>query len=337
MKCFETHITSADIAEICKVLETGNLGFGENVPKFENRFKSFSQKKFNIATNSASASAFMIFSYLRETYGACDVFTTSLGFTSPAWAAKHFGHNLIFVDVDENLQFDIQDYKDKRGVRCERYSDCFVKPVVMPVLYGGVSNIEGFNEFFDQSGYKEIVVVDSAHCVTPTIRSDYLFFSFHPYKPICTSDGGMISTDNSDANDYFRSYRNFGRKQAGSSYDITQEGFKFYMNNLNATIGLTQLERYEENLEIRKSNYMKMQLSHQYDLLPHDANSSFYFATALTDQADRVIMNQGLARHYPMLHKMTYYNDNRTLPRLESLHHKILNLPLYAPIPKGEF
>ena len=310
-----------------EVLESGNLGFGENVLKFENKFKSFSNKDFNIATNSASASAFMIFAYLKEIYGRCDVFTTSLGFTSPAWAAKHFGHNLIFVDVDENLQFDIQDYRDKRGVRCERYSDGFVKPVVMPVLYGGVSTIEGFDSFFSDSGYKEIIVVDSAHCVTPTIKSDYTFFSFHPYKPICTSDGGMIATDDEKANQYFRSYRNFGRKTKDSSYEINQEGFKFYMNNLNATIGLTQLDKYYERLAERKANYET--LSKQHKLLPHDKNSSFYFATTLTDDADAVIIKGAAPRHYPMLHKMEYYNTNRSLPLLESLHNKILNLPLY--------
>ena len=332
MKMFETTLTTEDIGKITEVLKSGDLGFGENVSKFENRFESFSRKKFNIATNSASASAFMIFSYLKEAYGSCDVFTTSLGFTSPTWAAKHFGHNLIFVDVDKNLQFDIQDYKDKRGIRCERYSDCFVKPVVMPVLYGGVSNIEGFDDFFDNSGYKEIIVVDSAHCVTPTIKSDYTFFSFHPYKPICTSDGGMIATDDEKGNQYFRTYRNFGRENAGPSYEINQEGFKFYMNNLNATIGLTQLDRYYENLAVRKSNYTE--LSKQYDLLPHDDNSSFYFATALTDKANHVIMREGLAKHYPMLHKMKYYNNNRSLPRLESLHDKILNLPLHRRLNK---
>ena len=55
----------------------------------------------------------------------------------------------------------------------------------------------------------EIVVIDSAHCATPNINSDYTFFSFHPYKPICSSDGGMISTDDLESKNYFKNYRKF--------------------------------------------------------------------------------------------------------------------------------
>jgi len=333
MKMFETRICKEDLGKINEVLLSGNIGFGENVSLFENKFASFSNKKFNIATNSASASAFMIFSYLKEKYGVCDVYTTSLGFTSPAWAAKHFGHNLIFVDVDDNLQFSIKDYKKQRQLRRDKLRDVFWESnprVVMPVLYGGVSNIEGFDAFYKEKCDDEIVVVDSAHCVTPTIKSDFIFFSFHPYKPICTSDGGMISTDDPGADEYFRSYRNFGRQQGEGSYDIVQEGFKFYMNNLNATMGLVQLDRYEDSLKIRQENYFKMLDKFEGCLLPHNKKSSFYFATALTIKANDVILNNRLARHYPMLHKTSYFSNGQILPNLELVHSSILNLPLHT-------
>ena len=106
MKLFETKIDRDDILnKIVPVLEDGELGFGPNVIEVEEIFKTFSKKEYNIAVNSASAAAYMIFAYLKEKYGACDVYTSSIGFTSPAWAAKHFGHKLIWVEVDENLLF----------------------------------------------------------------------------------------------------------------------------------------------------------------------------------------------------------------------------------------
>jgi len=315
MKLFNTQLSHEDINKIDKVLRSGNLGFGPNVDIFEEKYSLFSGKNFNISTNSASAAAFMIFHYLLESYGQCDVYTTSLGFTSPAWAAKHFGHNLIFVDVQDDLQFSSEHY---RQIRKESKN----KIVVMPVLYGGVSTISNFNLVGD-----EIVVVDSAHCATPTIKSDFVFFSFHTYKPICTSDGGMISTDIEEADAYFKSYRNFGRKAYGLTYDIVQHGFKFYMNNLNATIGLTQLEHYSRFLQERRSNYEK--LKEKYNLLEHDENSSYYFATTLTDDADSIIQDLKISRHYPMLHKTSFYESKQILPKLELLHSKILNLPLY--------
>ena len=84
MKLYKNKINELDISKINDVLRTGDIGFGSNVQIFENSYKSFSKKRYNIATNSASAASFMIFSYLRDQYGTCDVYTTSLGFTSPA-------------------------------------------------------------------------------------------------------------------------------------------------------------------------------------------------------------------------------------------------------------
>ena len=115
MKIFHTNKwTGTDIETIGEVIRRGDLGFGPNVTVFEEKYSLFSKKKFNTSTNSASAAAFMIFHYLLENYGQCDVYTTSLGFTSPAWAAKHFGHNLIFVDVQDDLQFSSEHYRQIR-------------------------------------------------------------------------------------------------------------------------------------------------------------------------------------------------------------------------------
>ena len=331
MKLFETRINKEDADIVSSVLQSGDLGFGPNVRLFEDAFKSFSKCDFNISTNSASASAFMIFAYLREKYGRCDVFTTSLGFTSPAWTAKHFGHNLIWVDVDSNLLFDVEDYRKKRKMACERYTDHGIRPVLMPVLYGGVSYIPGLDSI-KEDNYREIIVLDAAHCVTPTQKADFTFYSFHPYKPVAASDGGMISTNDAKAVTYFEKYRNFGRHNlSGGGYTVDMEGFKFYMNNLNATIALTQLKRYHENKEARKKVHEHLAtLNLPGTLLEHDENSSYYFSTLICEPEHVVDLYKKYptSKHYPMLHKMPYYY-NSTLNNLESLHPLILNLPLH--------
>lgn len=310
MKVFKSSFTNSEIDSLIPILENADLGFGSNVPLFEKKFFSYSNKKYNISTNSASASAFLIFAYLKKIYGSCDVYTPSLAFTSPAWAAQHFGHNIIWVDINDNLLFDCKDYLKKRRSGTK---------VVMPILYGGVSCINNWDLIGD-----EIVVVDSAHCATPTIKSDFTFFSFHPYKPICSSDGGMISTNNEEASEWFHAYKNFGRKNIDSSYDIVQDGFKFYMNNLNASIALISLDKYNKNLEVRKKNYFKLD-----NVLPHDDNSSYYFATRLTNDANKFNKEKKLSRHYPLLHQTKYFNSGESLLNTEKLYNKIINLPLY--------
>ena len=328
MKVYESRFTNEELGEVHEVLLEGALGFGENVPKLEEAFEPFSRKKYNVATNSASASAFMIFAFLKEKYGTCDVYTTSLGFVSPAWAAKHHGHNVIFVDVNNELLFDTKDYMERRGPSGN-------KIVLMPVLYGGVSNIKDWHPLGD-----EIIVVDSAHCVTPDIKCDFSFFSFHPYKPICSSDGGMISTDDAHADEYFRLYRNFGRVSVDAGYDIhAAGGFKFYMNNLNATLALISMKRHNGNLSIRKGNFQHIKQNISLtSVLNHDILSSYYFGTAFSDSADKVMEKLGIARHYPMLHKMTYFKDEYqgTLENLENLFGTIVNIPIHQNLSEEE-
>jgi perosamine synthetase len=317
MRVFESSFTKDELEPLIEVIQNGEIGFGPNVSILENEFEQYSNCKYNVATNSASASAFMIFAYLKYKYGVCDVYTTSLGFVSPAWAAKHFGHNLIFVEINNELLFDCEDYKKIR-------KNTENKKVLMPILYGGVSKIDGWDIFGD-----EIVVTDSAHCTTPTIPSDFYFFSFHPYKAICTSDGGMISTNIEEASNYFKSYRNFGRANINNTYDINQDGFKFYMNNLNATLGLISLKKQDKLRDTRRQNYLKFS-----NVLPHDNNSSYYFATRLCINADELIEKYGLSRHYPLLHKTEYFQTKikTRLPRTCYYHREIINLPLHKEI-----
>lgn len=328
MKVFESVFSESDILEISPIIKKGELGFGENVSLFENQFKTFSQQEYNIAVNSASAAAYMIFDYLKIEFGPCDVYMPTLGFASPAWAAKRHGHNLFFVDVDQALLFDSDSYfkirKENEGKG--------KKTVVMPILYGGVSSIPNLRLNGD-----EIVVVDSAHCVTPTIDSDFTFFSFHPYKPICSSDGGLISTDKKNASTFFKSYRNFGRLNKDDTYDITQDGFKFYMNNLNATIALQSLKKYNNLLEDRKSNFNKIKnrsrnlsdFLFDSEVLSHDRLSSYYFATAISNQASKIKKYYPTQTHYPLLHKTQYFKSRQALQNSENLFNKIVNIPLY--------
>jgi dTDP-4-amino-4,6-dideoxygalactose transaminase len=322
MKVLRHSLSSQAIVNITDVIKSLELGFGPNVSLFEQTFKDFSKKEHNVAVNSASAAAFMIFAYLRESFGECDVYTPSLGFTSPVWAAKHFGHEVIFVDVNDDLLFDCDDYLKKSELPKWRYSTGRRK-IIMPVLYGGVSTIPNWKLRGD-----EIVVIDAAHCPTPTLYGDFVFFSFHPTKPICSSDGGMISTDHDSAAEYFRNYRNFGRVNNLNGYDIVQEGFKFYMNNLNATIALESLKDYYKNLEIRRNNFILIKNNFNGRFTEHDVNSSYYFASLVTEEANKINTKYELTVHYPLLHLAMYYNKQK-LVNTEKLHSKIVNLPLY--------
>ena len=334
MKSFEPTITKQDIQKVTELLESGNIGFGSNVKVFEDKFSKHSDKKYNIGLNSASAAAYCLFAYLYDKHGSCDVYTPSLGFTSVSWAAEKNGHRVIFVDVDDNLLFDFDSYKELKQDPYIKKGDGN-KTILMPVLYGGVSNVPNFNEQVTD----EIVVVDSAHCIQPTIESDYIFFSFHPIKPLTMSCGGLLGTDDEEANDYICSYRNFGRENVGDTYDIVNPGFNFYMNNLNATLGLSQLDTCFENIKKRKYNLEYLQKSITLDIgyfTEHDEKSSYYLGTLILNERGSEDLRHKLIKkgcsasfHYPYLHLSQYYNSNISLGNLEDLDDRIINLPIH--------
>lgn len=326
MKIFDTKISAESLNDILNVIQTGELGFGANVIKFEELFSKYSNKLYNVATNSCSAAAYIVFAYLKQEYGCCDIYTPSIGFTAMVWAAKHHGHNIIFVDIDENMLMDLKHY-----VKIRESKSSSNKNVIMPILYGGISTIPNQNVFTGD----EFIILDAAHTPTPAMHCDVSLFSFHPYKPIAASDGGMISTDILELNSFARSYRNFGRVHNGIDYQIVSDGFKFYMNNLNATIALTQLSNYQENLNQRKIVWDKIQsINWEGYLVPHDTHSSYYVGTLIASDdktAKKYREKYCEQRLYPPLHLQPYYfnDESETLMYTEDLYSRLVNLPLY--------
>ena len=328
MKLYETNISPYYAkGEIASVIESGNMGFGPNVTKFETMFAPYSYKKHNVAVNSCSAAAFIVFAYLKEKYGVCDVYTPTIGFTSMTQAAKYHGHNVVLIGVNADMIMDFDLYQMRRTIGSDN------KAVLMPVLYGGVSTLN-MDKFLKGD---EFIIMDSAHCAKPRAKSDVALFSFHPYKPIAASDGGMISTDIEEIDIFARKYRNFGREDFNGGYSIASEGFKFYMNNLNATIALTQLETYEEKRAVRIKAYEKISsMNFEGYLARHDEDSSYYVATFIADTVEYAeLMREKYceARLYPPMHLQPYYKgcDKGVMSTTEELYDLLVNLPLYKP------
>ena len=337
INCFEPSIGTSEEKLVLNCLRSGQIGFGAAVREFEQEYASYSKKKFNIGLNSASSAAYILYQMLYERCGPCRVYTTSLGFASPVWAAIKNGHEVVFIDVDENILFDIEDFK-KKFIRDEKTS------VAMPILYGGVSDIPGLYEAAKLLGC--LVATDSAHCAIPRIKSDYIFFSFHPVKPICMSSGGMLSTNIKGHAEYFYKCRNFGRTPKGDSYDLDQSGFNFYMNSLNASLGLAQLETFEMNIQKRKRNFehLRGSLSGMGRFVEHDESSSFYLATLVlpparsSEEMRGFLRGSGIvaSRHYPPMHTTEYYKTSTSLENTEALESRIINLPIHQGLSKKD-
>ena len=338
IQCFRPRFHGDELENLSKCLDSGVLASGPMVKEFEAKWKAISGKKFNVGFNSGSSAAAAIFAFLKEKYGSCEVYAPALSFSSPIWGAKQCGHEVRYVDVSTT------NFCTSRKLINEMmasHAKSGRKRVVFPLLYGGISSID-----LQKPSEDTTVVLDSAHCVNPAIKSDYIFFSFHPVKPVAMANGGMVSTDDEDASRYLLRFKNFGRSFTDVSYDVVQPGFNFYMNDLNAAIGLAQLDYYEENIERRK-NITKLYDDaidqKKYEVVHHtdpEGRSSYYLYTIIArelKQVDRLIQYlraKGIETliHYPLIHKLTHFKIERqpVLENSERVEGRFLNIPCHA-------
>lgn len=114
--------------------------------------------------------------------------------------------------------------------------------------------------------YGLMVIEDAAEAIGQTYRGkacgsfgDMSILSFYPNKHITTGEGGMILTDNSDFAEKSAEYRNLSFQQE-KRFVHNQISYNFRMTNIQAAIGLAQLEKLSETVKIKRSNGRKYNL-----------------------------------------------------------------------------
>jgi dTDP-4-amino-4,6-dideoxygalactose transaminase len=255
-------------------------GFNSKVKTLEEDYYGLSGRKYNVAVNSATSAADILFSYLYSEYGPLKITCPTLSFCSPVMMALRNGHHIKFVDVNIHLN---QAY----------YGD-----FNMPVLYGGSA-----------LSIQHSDVVDSAHNpVYVHASADYIFTSFFPTKPLKCFTGGMLSSYNEV--EYFARYRNFGRAD-----EVVQAGNKYYMDGFNASIVLDNMKTYDSGVQLRKRNLeLYSDLVEFGSIVKHDPFSSYYLGSLVLDkpvaQQLRNLFFVDSKLHYPLLHKQTFFKDN---------------------------
>jgi len=236
-----------------------------------------------------------------------------------------------WADVTGDLLLSYQYYR--------KHMSGYLPKVVMPTLYGGVSQAE-----FGWQDNDEIVVLDAAHSMKVNTQADFVFHSFHSQKPIRTPDGGMICTNDDSAATYMRRYRNMGRNPGGQH---DQNGFKFCINQFSAELALENLERetWKHDIVFRRANYELLRSIVQCRTVEHDEDSTYNLFTVILPSfgpkakssgyiADKLLcVDIETAYHYFPLNKMPKNLGNDVeLLNVNYLQHLILNLPIHEEL-----
>lgn len=232
------------IPRLEEVLYSGYIAQGEAVDLFEKEFGEFIGNRNCLSVNSGS-SALHIALIMAEVGAGDEVITTPITAEPTNTVISQTGANIVWGDIDPNT-----------GNLCPEDVERKITPrtkAIMVVDYAGIPvNIKRFKEIEEK--YNIPIIQDSAHALGAKFNGKklgnhfkYTTFSFQAIKHLTTVDGGMVCFRDINELEKAKLIRWFGIQKGINRLenDIKIQGFKYHMNNVNATIGLVQLENIE--------------------------------------------------------------------------------------------
>jgi perosamine synthetase len=231
---------------------------GPFVKEFEMKFSNYVDRKFGVATSSGSAALDIAIKALNIKKGD-EVIMPTFTIVSPAFSLIRQGAIPVLVDSDPlTWNMDIEQIESKITSK--------TKAIIIVHIYGLPVDIDPLIEIARKYNLK--IIEDAAEMHGQTYKNrkcgsfgDVSIFSFYPNKHITTGEGGMIVTNSKELTDKARKLRNLSFNPNGRRFIHNDIGWNYRMTNLQASIGIGQLERME--LIIKR----KREIGRKYSLL----------------------------------------------------------------------
>lgn len=229
-----------------EVLDSGSLAQGRMVERFEALVAEMAGTRHAVAVSNGTISLIAALQALGIQPGD-ELVTSPFTFVASVNAALHVGAKVRFADIDPGT-FTIDP---------ARLSDAITDRtrVVMPVhLYGQMADLSAIS---DVIGDRDIHVLEDAAqahgAATPTHRAGSMLgsFSFYATKNVNTGEGGAVTTNDDALADRLRLLRNQGMR---ARYQYEMIGYNYRMTDLQAALGVPQMERLDAINTKRQSN-----------------------------------------------------------------------------------
>lgn len=230
-----------------EIIYSGYISEGENVYEFEQKMSMIFKNKYCLAVNSGTSALHLALLLIGIKEGD-EVISTALTAEPTNVVISICGADVVFADVDINTGLISPESIISRISEKTK--------AIMIVHYAGmVCDMEKINEI--SLKYNIPVVEDAAHALFSKYNnnyignnSDYTCFSFQAIKHITTGDGGLLCLKNEDEYNRAKKLRWFGLSKTISRLEnnIIEPGYKYNMNNIDACIGLVQLNYLHDNV-----------------------------------------------------------------------------------------
>ena len=318
---------------------------GEYVGRFERDFASLCEVEHAISL--ANGTVALHLALLLFGIGPGDeVIVPSLTFVATANAVRYVGAEPVFVDLDpQTWTLDINKTEQKITSRTR---------AVIPVhLYGHPVDMDPLSEVANEHGLHIIEDAAEAHGAKYKDRvvgglGDVGCFSFYGNKTITTGEGGMLTTNDDQLAEKARFLKDHGMDKE-RHYWHTEVGYNYRMTNLQAAVGLAQVERFDRifarKRELAVMYHEKLIDCPGIELQPeaHWAKSSFWMNSIILtedyplsrDAMRESLLEQGIDTRpfFIPLHQLPPYLDsNPDFPISDRLSERGLNIPSYPTL-----
>ena len=361
-------ITGNESIYIDEVLKSGWLTTASKALKFEQLFAQHVGAKYACAVNSCTSALHLAVEAIGIGPGD-KVLVPTLTFTASAEVIRYMGAHPIFIDVEYGTGLVSPSILKKALIE---HPD--VKAIIL-VHYAGQAaemTVDGGDGILDICRKHNVKIIEDAAHAFPTKFGDKYIgsfgditcFSFYANKTITTGEGGMLVTNDETIYKRVKTMRlhginrdiwdRFTSIKSSWEYDVIAPGFKYNMPDLNAAIGLAQLEQAEYLREGRQrcAEYYYRELSElqSIDLPicygPIENHSWHIFPLVIKPEAplsrnefiDKILVEGvGVSVHYKPIHRLTYYKetyqlDPQNYPNAEKIWKGTVSLPIYPDL-----
>jgi len=333
-----------------EILRGGRLTLGKYTNLFETLLSEFTGARHAITVSSCTAALHAIMMALKIS-SSDQVLVPTYTFASTVNAVLFVNAKPILIDSDPytfNVSVDDVNEKIERGK---------TKALVAVHIGGNPCNLKDLRDICED--YNIILIEDAAHALGSYFHGKHVgtfgtaaAFSFYPNKIITTGEGGAVITEDGKLAEKIRIIRCVGRKSLGPT-EVIELGHNFRMSELQAALGVIQMERLKKILNTRRkiADYYTREFSKVKGIIPQKllplARSSYYayiirldpdYIDISRDELREVLLKKyGIETTiiYKPIHLHTFYRRYLrvpigSLPVAEELGNTTLALPIYG-------
>ena len=358
-------ISQADVEAVIEVLQSDWLTQGPTIEQFEQKVAEYCGAKYAVAVNSATSALHI--ACMAAGLGPDDILWTSPNtFVASANCGRYCGAAVDFVDIDFRTYNMSVEKLEKKLIHANEEGK--LPKVVIPVHFSGqCCEMDRISILAKEYGFT--VIEDASHAIGGRYKgqkvgsgtySDMTVFSFHPVKVVTTAEGGIILTNKIELYEKLIQFRSHGitRKQELMTeeshgpwyYQQIDLGYNYRMTDIQAALGLSQMDRLDEFVTRRQGIAEKYneELQGLPIVLPwqHPDTYSAYHLYVICLEEDKITKTHkqvfeelrqagiGVNLHYIPVHIQPYYHQLGfnwgDFPVSEYYYSTAISIPMYS-------